>query len=404
MSNSLTSFLKAPEIPWTLRPLFAILQRLDQGSLEIVTPEGQQLRFGSGGEPRARLVLHQWGALRRIFSQGGIGLAECYRDGLVETDSLSNLMRLGLSNRDRLEVLFQGSPLLRLLQNLRHRLRANTRSGSRRNIRAHYDLGNEFYQLWLDPSMSYSSGLFGGRLQGDHALAQRTKYQRMLDLTGAGPGEHILEIGCGWGGFAEFAAQRGFRVTGITLSRQQLDYAQKRMRQQGVDDRVDIRLCDYRDLRGQFDHIVSIEMLEAVGEAFWSIYFSRVRELLKPGGKAAIQVISIADEHFAQYRRRSDFIQRYIFPGGMLPSPAALRQQALSAGFAIGDCQGFAADYAETLRRWRKAFDVRQSDILALGYDQSFLRLWRFYLAYCEAGFEEGQLDLLQLQLVRDPC
>jgi cyclopropane-fatty-acyl-phospholipid synthase len=285
---------------------------------------------------------------------------------------------------------------------LRHRLRANTRRGSARNIEAHYDLGNDFYRLWLDPSMTYSSACFENGLDGDLKQAQEDKYARMLSLSGAQAGDRVLEIGCGWGGFAEHAAAREIDVSGVTLSPRQLSYARQRIDKAGLSSRARFALRDYRDLQGSYDHIVSIEMLEAVGEAYWDTYFAKLHQLLNPGGRAAIQTIVIGDEHFERYRSRSDFIQHYIFPGGMLPSPGVLLRLAQRHGFHIEGMASFASHYAETLRRWRDRFDAEWGAIAAQGFDERFRLLWRFYLSYCEAGFDEGRIDLLQLALVKE--
>jgi cyclopropane-fatty-acyl-phospholipid synthase len=263
-------------------------------------------------------------------------------------------------------------------------------------------LGNEFYRLWLDPSMTYSSACFEAGLDGELRRAQEHKYARMLDLSGAQAGDRVLEIGSGWGGFAEHAARQGIDVSGVTLSPRQLDYARRRIQAAGLASRARFALQDYRDLEGRFDHIVSIEMLEAVGEAYWDTYFEKLHQLLTPGGRAAIQTIVIADEHFERYRSRSDFIQQYIFPGGMLPSPRMLLILALRHGFRVEGLASFATHYAETLRRWRDRFDAEWAAIETQGFDGRFRRLWRFYLSYCEAGFDERRIDLLQLALVKE--
>jgi cyclopropane-fatty-acyl-phospholipid synthase len=280
-------------------------------------------------------------------------------------------------------------------------LNANTRSGSRRNIEAHYDLGNDFYALWLDETMSYSAGRYDAGAV-TLAEAQRDKYAalaRMMDLR---PEHHVLEIGCGWGGFAEYAAREiGCRVTGLTISPAQLDFARKRIERAGLSDKVDLQLLDYRDARGSYDRIASIEMFEAVGEAYWPTYFAQVRDLLKPGGKAGLQIISIRDDLFDSYRRRADFIQRYIFPGGMLPSPSRFEIEAAREDLAQEAVEDLSADYARTLRQWRDRFEAAEPAVSALGFDQRFIRMWRFYLAYCEAGFATGRTAVSQIVLSR---
>jgi cyclopropane-fatty-acyl-phospholipid synthase len=295
-----------------------------------------------------------------------------------------------------------GSWTGRLFYRLRHLLRANTRAGARKNIHAHYDLGNAFYRSWLDETMTYSSALFAGCPEATLAQAQSAKYERILSVLGVRSGDTVLEIGCGWGGFAEHAARtRGCHVRGITLSSEQLAYARERIRAAGLSGLVELSLTDYRDIGGRYDHVVSIEMFEAVGERYWPDYFGAVRARLKPGGRALVQTITIADELFEQYRRGTDFIQQYVFPGGMLPSLSALRAQAGQAGLAVGECMAFGKDYAETLKRWRQRYLCVAAALRPLGFDARFERLWQFYLAYCEAGFRAGSTDVVQVELIR---
>ena len=287
------------------------------------------------------------------------------------------------------------------LYRIKHLLKRNTRGNSKKNIHAHYDLGNSFYTLWLDESMNYSSALFSGELARSTTDAQNAKVRRALTEVEAGAGQRILEIGCGWGALAEMAARDfGAHLRGVTLSTEQLDYANQRMQRLGVSEQVDLRLQDYRDIDdAPFDAICSIEMLEAVGQEYWPTYFQTVARLLKPGGRACIQSIVIADSLFERYLRNTDFIQQYIFPGGCLPSPSALRAQAQAAGLEVVNELAFGHDYAETLKRWRTAFLERRADVLAGGFDQRFMHIWEFYLAYCEAGFAEDNLDVLQVTL-----
>jgi len=399
--NSITTTLPTQALPLRVRPFVRHIGRISEGTLTLVTPEGYRHEFGDGSQPRVTLELLSWRALRRIFRNGDIGLAESYRDGLIRTDDLTALLRLGIRNQAALEKAIHGNRLLNLGYRLRHLLRRNTRRGSARNIEAHYDLGNDFYRLWLDSSMTYSSARFEQSLHGGLLQAQEAKYRRMLELVDARPGDLVLEIGCGWGGFAEYAASRGVRVHGLTLSHQQLAYARERIKSAGLDGMAEFELTDYRQMRGQFDHIVSIEMLEAVGEDYWPIYFNQLQRLLKPGGRVAIQSIVIDDDLFERYRQGTDFIQQYIFPGGMLPSPGRLQQVAQQCGFEIGSQERFGADYGETLRRWRNRFEQQLPAVRALGFDHAFVQLWRFYLAYCEAGFDEGRIDVMQVQFQR---
>jgi cyclopropane-fatty-acyl-phospholipid synthase len=300
-----------------------------------------------------------------------------------------------------IERAFYGQWMPVLWQRVRHLLRANTRAGSRRNILAHYDLGNDFYRLWLDPTMTYSSAWFGGDLSQSLEAAQQAKYARILDSLQVAPGQRVLEIGCGWGGFAEAAARRGVRVHGITISRAQLGFAQARIERAGLADRVQLSFIDYRDVTGAYDHVVSIEMFEAVGERYWPAYFGTIHDRLAPGGRALIQAITIDREAWPRYRRGTDFIQRHVFPGGMLAPVDVFLDRAREAGLASAGHCAFGLDYAETLRRWQVAFADAEAQVRALGFDERFLRLWRFYLAYCEAGFAHGRTDVVHFELER---
>jgi cyclopropane-fatty-acyl-phospholipid synthase len=310
-------------------------------------------------------------------------------------------MELAAHNDAALGATLRGQTTSRALSRLAHLMRPNTRRGARKNIAAHYDLGNAFYGLWLDRTMTYSSAVFP-RPEDDLDLAQEEKYRRMAQMADIRPEHHVLEIGCGWGGFAEFAAREiGCRVTAITISQAQRDYTAKRLADAGLDDRVQVRLVDYRDLEGQYDRIVSIEMIEAVGESWWPTYFARLRELLASGGRAALQAITIDDTQWDSYRRSADFIQRYIFPGGMLPAPAVMKERVEQAGLKQAGEECYGLHYAETLKRWRHSFEESWPRISALGFDERFRRMWRYYLAYCEAGFRTGRIDLRQLALVK---
>jgi cyclopropane-fatty-acyl-phospholipid synthase len=378
-----------------------VLDRIQVGRIDLVTPEGDWLSFGGEAGPHATLTLRSWTAAEEILRTADIGLAEAYMSGDCDIDRPADLLTIALLNQQHIERAFYGNWAAVLWYRLRHWSRANTRSGSRRNIVAHYDLGNEFYQLWLDPTMSYSSAWFGGDLTQPLERAQHAKYERILDRLGARPGETILEIGCGWGGFAEAAARRGCRVRGITLSPAQLAYAQQRIADAGLSALVELSYTDYRDVQGQFDHVVSIEMYEAVGERFWPAYFRAIRDVLKPGGRAVIQGITIHDEVFGRYRRGTDFIQQYVFPGGMLASETAFAKHSERAGLEMHASEGFGLDYAETLRRWLKTFTESEPRVRALGFDERFIRMWRFYLSYCAAGFDSGRTDVLHFELSR---
>ncbi|HEV7257250.1 MAG TPA: cyclopropane-fatty-acyl-phospholipid synthase family protein [Bosea sp. (in: a-proteobacteria)] len=376
-----------------------LLLRIVIGRLTIVTPEGERLSsrpVASG--PQATLVLKNWRAMRRLLLDGDIGLAEAYRSGDFETPDLTALIELGARNDATLRGLVSGTVLARLLNRIRHLLNANTRKGSRRNIAAHYDLGNDFYSQWLDASMMYSSALYETPTETLEAAQQRRldKIVAMLDLSG---GEQILEIGCGWGALAERLAREGCHVTAITLSPAQLEAAQQRVASAGLADRVSLRLQDYRDISGQFDRIVSIEMIEAVGRSYWPAYFDTLSRSLKPEGRILLQAITIADAMFESYEHGSDFIQRYIFPGGCLPSLPILESNAEGAGLAVGERLDFGGSYALTLQEWRRRFLERWPAIAPLGFDEPFRRLWEFYLCYCEAGFRAKTIDVTLLTL-----
>jgi cyclopropane-fatty-acyl-phospholipid synthase len=386
--------------PLSSRLFLRLLKRLVHGHLQLTTPHGNTLMFGDLHQPpSAQLHIRDWRACASMLRSGDIGFAESYANGWIETPDLSALLRLCLRNQSELERMLFGGKLSSLWYRLLHWLRPNTRQGSRKNIQAHYDLGNDFYRLWLDRSWTYSSALFADDRSQSLESAQAAKYQRIIDQLGLRGGDHVLEIGCGWGGFAEHAAQRGIRVHGVTISPAQLQVAQQRLSASGLQSLAKVELRDYRDLDGQYDAVVSIEMFEAVGEQFWPQYFSNVAARLRRNGKALIQSITIAEDYFERYRNTSDFIRQYIFPGGMLPSPERFKLAARQAGLRTLDQYRFGRDYAETLRRWQHAFLQRRDEIVAQGFDQRFLRLWQLYYAYCEAGFDEERTDVIQFLL-----
>ena len=379
--------------------LLRAVDRIGTGILSITLPDGTRRVFRGKDDagPTAALVLHRSRAARRLILGGGVGFAEAYMDGDWDSPDLAALLDLAARNEQRMGGAVAGQLPLRLWHAIGHRLRPNSRRGSRRNIAAHYDLGNDFYRRWLDPTMTYSAALFE---RPDQPLeeAQLAKYRRLCDRLGLRPGHHVLEIGCGWGGFAEVAARDyGCRVTGITLSTEQLAYARERIRRAHLSDRVDFRLQDYRNTSGRYDRVVSIEMFEAIGEKFWPHYFATIRDRLKPDGLAALQVITIEDGRFEAYRRSADFIQRYIFPGGMLPSPSVLRKQLERGGFSLADVVEFGRDYGRTLGEWNRRFQASWHEIEPLGFDHRFKRMWEFYLAYCEGGFRAGAIDVTQM-------
>ena len=386
--------------PIFLYPVFRTLGRLQQGQLDLVLPDGRRWRFsGEKAGVHGEMCLHNPLRLtRRLMRRGALGLAEGFMAGDWTSARLSDLMQVLALNEAHFGVLSEGKKTLQLLDRLQHRLRRNSRRGSRRNIGYHYDLGNDFYRTWLDQTMSYSAALFE---HADEPLerAQQRKYQRLLDKLDARPGQHILEIGCGWGGFALHAARQGIRVTGITLSRQQLEYARRAVQEAGLGHLVELRLQDYRDLTQRFDHLVSIEMFEAVGEAYWGDYFRVLRQSLRPGGRAALQVITIDHDYFEHYRNATDFIQKYIFPGGLLPSPQVFQQHADQAGLATLERDFFAEHYALTLHRWHQRLQAAHSEPRVRNLGETFLRMWHYYLAYCEAGFRTGRIDVMQVLL-----
>lgn len=401
MNNTLSNPVQSQTEPAAARWLLRLLSQLHCGSIELRCPDGRILSFaGKNPGPHAALTLHDWNVCGDMLSRGDIGLAEAYIAGRADSTDLMPLLLLGALNEQAVELAIHGRWWATLAYRLRHWLRPNSRRGSRKNIHAHYDLGNDFYRLWLDPGMTYSSALFEGDGTRDLADAQTAKYARILRVLDARPGQHILEVGCGWGGFAEQAARAGCRVTGITISPAQLAYAQQRIAAAGLQDRVELKLLDYRDLDGQFDHVVSIEMFEAVGERYWPGYFAMLRDRLRPGGRAVVQTITIAAAKFERYRSGTDFIQQYIFPGGMLPSPPRFRTLAAAQGLTVAAMHDFGLDYAETLRRWHERFNSVAAQVQAQGFDERFMRTWRFYLAYCEAGFRARATDVAQAVLV----
>lgn len=393
-------------VPGAARFVLKLLERCSHGQIDLTLPDGERRRCGNGA-PRASLHVNDWRCFERALRSGDIGFAEGYIAGEWDSPDLGALLGVMLANRDALEGVVYGSWWGSLLHRLRHALNRNSRRGSARNIHAHYDLGNPFYAQWLDETMNYSSAWFDGRLDQPLASAQRAKMHRALREAGVREGSRVLEIGCGWGALAQTAARDfGAQVTGVTLSREQLAWGRERIEADGLAGRVDLRLQDYRDLPAEFaqrpfDAVVSIEMFEAVGRAYWEQWFEVLRRCLAPGGRACIQSITIRDDLYPRYLRSSDFIQQYIFPGGLLPSVAAFEAQARKAGFVVERRLGFGRDYAETLRRWHAAFDADEHAVRALGFDERFMRIWRFYLAYCEAAFDHGSTDVVQFTLRR---
>jgi cyclopropane-fatty-acyl-phospholipid synthase len=384
---------------WMLRQVMSPLQC---GTLTIVTPDGTRAtRRTDQPGPDATLVLHRWRTLRRLLFDGDVGFAEAYIDGDWSSPDVSAVIEIAARNHAGLSKRINGTRLAQLVNRVHHRRRANTKRGSRRNIVQHYDLGNEFYARWLDPGMTYSSAIYA---HDDMTLeeAQAAKQDRALALLDPPPGAKVLEIGCGWGGIAERLIARGCQVVGLTLSPAQLAHARARLDAAGQAARADLRLQDYRDTTGTFDGIISIEMLEAVGERYWPAYFDTLRARLKPAGRAVLQVITIAEERFESYRSAPDFIQRYIFPGGMLPTDGIMRREIARAGLRLLSLETFGASYARTLAEWRQRFTQAWPDIAAMGFPERFRRMWEYYLHYCEGGFRAGAIDVGLWQIVRE--
>jgi cyclopropane-fatty-acyl-phospholipid synthase len=386
------------DVPLLARKALGYALNIRKGRLSVTLPDRRTLHFeGREAGPRASIVIHDYAFARRLASGGDIGFAEAYLRREWDTPDLTRFLELFCVNHSAVATLLGANPLARLWQIFRHAMNRNSKRGSRRNIHAHYDLGNRFYSTWLDRTMTYSSAVFA---EGDNDLAsaQDRKYRVLAEATGIGPNDHVLEIGCGWGGFAEYAAREiGCRVTGLTISREQFEFASQRIAKAGLSNRVTLKLQDYRDESATYDRIVSIEMFEAVGEAFWPVYFRQLRDRLRPGGSAGLQIITIDERLFPQYRRELDFIRRYIFPGGMLPTRTILNELAGQSSLTLASDTGYGLDYARTLSLWRERFRAAWPGLPALGFDDRFRRMWDYYLSYCEAGFLSGNIDVRQV-------
>jgi len=397
--NELTTDMLFPNKPLARRPVWEwvfsiIFRKLKDGQLTLHLPGGRSRTYGVPGKVHVEMTLRDGKAVSRMIRGGGLGFAEGYMAGEWSTPNLPELLKFLAYQQESLEAKLPKMLRAARFEELRNLGRKNSLSGSKKNIEFHYDLGNNFYKLWLDATMTYSAALFSSK-NLPLADAQTAKYKRLAAQLNIQPGDTILEIGCGWGGFAEYVTSAyDCHITGLTLSHEQLAFADKRLKASGQSERADFLLQDYRDTEGQFNHIVSIEMFEAVGEEYWPAYFDKVKELLAPGGRAALQVITIDHKNFDYYKSRVDFIQKYIFPGGILPSVPVLDTQFERAGLTKTDEFMFGHDYAETLRRWRTEFHRHAHDVKALGYDGKFMRMWDYYLAYCEAGFENGMIDV----------
>ncbi len=400
--TALTTTEGQGHLPRYFSRVFSMAQGMEAGRLDLVLPDGRRFRAeGRAPGPVAELRVHDRDLFARLVRDGDMGFCEAYVEGGWTTPDLQAFMDLVHVAGDDMYDGFPAMGLVRAFERFRFWLNRNSKRNARRNIAAHYDLGNAFYELWLDDTMTYSSAKFDTGQESLEA-AQMAKYASMVDQMGAGPGDHVLEIGCGWGGFAEYAArERGLRVTGLTISQAQYDYATRRIAEAGLSDRVEIRMQDYRDTGGTFDGIASIEMFEAVGERYWPIYFETLRQRLRPGRNATLQIITVQDARWEVYKRAPDFIQKYIFPGGMLPSPSALRTEIRRAGLGLVRSIEFGESYSQTLRRWHDSFEVRWDEIARMGFDERFRRMWSFYLTACAATFQSGNCDVTQITVTR---
>ncbi|WP_417524883.1 class I SAM-dependent methyltransferase [Marinovum sp.] len=398
----LTSTDRQPNLPRYFSQVFAAASAMQHGRLDFVLPDGRRFRaVGAQPGPVAELIVHNTDIFARLIREGDLGFCDAYLDGWWDTPDLMAFLDLVHADNDDLYDGFPGMGLVRAYERLRFWLNGNSRRQARKNISYHYDLGNDFYGLWLDDTMTYSSALFD---TGQESLegAQIAKYASLVDQMGVAPGDHVLEIGCGWGGFAEYAArERGLKVTGLTISKAQFDYAQDRIAKAGLTDQVEFKLQDYRDERGQYDGIASIEMFEAVGEKYWPVYFDTLRDRLRPGRTATLQIITVQDKRWEVYRRGVDFIQKYIFPGGMLPSRKALLAEIEQAGLGVLRSVEFGESYSQTLRRWHETFNARWDEVAQLGFDDRFRRMWNFYLTSCAATFHSGNCDVTQITVRR---
>ena len=403
-STTFTSYSLTASAPAAANVVFRLLGNLKHGILEVQMPDGSSARFGHAvpGDSRASIRLHNWAVCSAVLKSGDIGFAESHIAGDWSTPDLTALLTLFIANRDEIETAIYGTWWGSLLARAKHLFNRNSRRGSKKNIHAHYDLGNEFYRLWLDSTMNYSGAWFEGDRSGDLVEAQWAKVRRALTECGVKPGDRVLEIGCGWGALAECAAREfGATVSGVTLSSEQLDWAHQRLADAKLP--ADLRYQDYRDIDdGPFDAVASIEMFEAVGREYWPSFFATLKSQLKPGARACIQSITIRDDLFERYVKSTDFIQQYIFPGGLLPSPTAFRTAAAQAGLRVVNELDFGLDYAETLRRWRDSFLNAAPAIGKLGFGKRFMRIWEFYLCYCEAAFAAGNTSVMQFTLQRD--
>ena len=398
----LTSTRGQSDLPRYFKQVFELAKAAENGRLDIRLADGRVFRADTRKPgPVTEVVIHDPGVFARLIREGQLGFCDAYLEGQWSTPDLQAFMDFIHADNDDMFDGFAGQWLVTAFERLRHWLNRNTRSQAKKNISYHYDLGNDFYGLWLDDTMTYSSAIFETGQESLEA-AQTAKYASMVDQMGAQPGDHVLEIGCGWGGFAEYAAkERGLKVTCLTISQEQYNYAVDRIEKAGLSDKVEFKLQDYRDERGTYDGIASIEMFEAVGEKYWPAYFETVRERLKPGKQATLQIITVQDKRYEIYRQSVDFIQKYIFPGGMLPSPSVLRSQVQQAGMSVVKSIEFGESYSQTLRRWHDVFNEKWEEARAMGFDDRFRRMWNFYLTSCASTFHFGNCDVTQITIAR---
>ena len=396
----LTSTNNQQNLPRYFARVFDLVGKLNSGRVDFILPDGRRFRAeGLKPGPVAEVTINNPDVFARLVREGDLGFCDAYLDGWWTTPDLQAFMDFIHADNDDMYDGFPGMALVRAWEKARFWFQSNTKRQALKNISYHYDLGNDFYSLWLDETMTYSSALFNTS-QESLEKAQIAKYASMVDQMGVKPGDHVLEIGCGWGGFAEYAAkERGLKVTGLTISKEQLEYAQKRIKSMGLSDKVNLKLQDYRDETGVYDGVASIEMFEAVGEKYWPVYFDKIKQCLKPGKHATLQIITIQDARWEVYRKSVDFIQKYIFPGGMLPSPSVLRKEVHKAGLSVQHSIEFGKSYSQTLRRWFEVFNNKWDNISAMGFDDRFRRMWNFYLTSCAATFESGNCDVTQITL-----
>lgn len=396
----LTTTKNQKNLPRYFGQVFDMASDMNSGRLDFALPDGRIFRAeGKNAGPVAQVDIHNPEVFARLIREGDLGFSDAYLEHWWSTPDLQAFMDWVHADNDDLYDGFPGMGLVRFYEKLRFWLQSNSKRQARKNISHHYDLGNDFYGLWLDETMTYSSALF---TTGQESLeaAQIAKYASMVDQMGVKEGDHVLEIGCGWGGFAEYAAkERGLKVTGLTISKEQLEYSKKRIENKGLQDKVNIKLQDYRDEKGRYDGIASIEMFEAVGQKYWPVYFETIKNCLHPGRQATLQIITVQDSRWEVYQRGVDFIQKYIFPGGMLPSPNALKAEVQNAGLSVVKSKEFGLSYSQTLRRWHDVFNAKWDQAAALGFDDRFRRMWNFYLTSCAATFESGNCDVTQITI-----